>query len=206
MDFKQKTKDAYDKIALAYSKRNFDHFWIDEFEFFRSIIDGSKVIDLGCGAGRDASVFVEKGFDYTGIDFSEGMLSVARRRVPNGRFEQMDFSKMKFPDDTFDGFWAAASLLHIPKKEIDRVLQEVKRIVKSGGVGFISVREKTQIDEALVDEKKSGGISRYFAFYERNEFDKILQDNGFLVMKITTHTENDKRATNWLCYFVKNLS
>src|SRR3989304_8878292 len=118
MNIKQKTTETYNKIALGYSAGHFTHFWIEEFDFFKSIIRGKKVIDLGCGAGRDAAVFVENGFDYTGIDASEEMLKVASKRVPKGKFQKMDFSKTIFPSGTFDGFWASASFLHIPKKDI----------------------------------------------------------------------------------------
>ena len=63
MDIKQKTAETYDKIASGYSTGHFAHFWIEEFDFYKSIINGEKVVDLGCGAGRDAAVFVENGFD-----------------------------------------------------------------------------------------------------------------------------------------------
>jgi len=203
MDTQKKTTETYDKIASSFSNSHFEHFWIKEFEFFRKNITGKKIIDLGCGAGRDAAVFVENNFDYTGIDTSEGMLKVASERVPKGNFRQMDFSKTNFPDNTFDGFWAAASFLHIPKNDVVGVLRETKRITKNGGIGFISIKEKTEMDEGMINEKKFGGISRYFAFYTQQEFKDKLEKNDFSVMKISTHMENDDRKTNWLCYFVK---
>jgi ubiquinone/menaquinone biosynthesis C-methylase UbiE len=203
MDIKQKTTETYDKIASSYSSSHFDHFWIEEFDFYKSIIKGKKVIDLGCGAGRDAAVFVKNGFDYTGIDISEGMLKVASERVPEGKFQKMDFYKTIFPDSTFDGFWAAASFLHAPKKDIVGVLQEAKRITKNDGVGFVSVKEKKEIDEGMIEENKYGGISRYFSFYTQNEFKNILEQNGFSVLRMSTHKEDNGQRTNWLCYFVK---
>lgn len=203
MDIKQKMAETYDKIASDYSTSHFAHFWIEEFDFYKSIINGKKIIDLGCGAGRDADVFVKNGFDYTGIDTSGGMLKVARERVPNGKFQQMDLSKTTFADGAFDGFWASASFLHIPKKDIAGVLQETKRITKKGGVGFISVKEKTELDEGMIEENRYDGISRYFAFYVQDEFKNLLEQNNFSVIKMSTRTEDDKRKTNWLCYFVK---
>ncbi|MDD4531237.1 MAG: class I SAM-dependent methyltransferase [Candidatus Pacebacteria bacterium] len=203
MDIKEKNIEAYGKIASDYSQRNFDHFWIDEFDFYKRSINGKKVIDLGCGAGRDASVFVENGFDYLGIDASEEMLKVAKGRVPKGKFQQIDFGKTVFPDSSFDGFWAAASFLHVPKKDIDNILQEANRITKDGGIGFISVKEKTEMDEGEIKEDKFGGISRYFSFYTENEFKDLLERNGFSIVNISNRTENDERKTKWLCYFVK---
>ncbi len=204
MDIKQKTAETYNKIASSYSTGHFAHFWIDEFDFYKSIIIGKKVVDLGCGTGRDASVFLENGFDYTGIDASEGMLKVASERVSKGKFQKMDFSKTIFQDGEFDGFWAAACFLHIPKSDIAGVLQEAKRITKDGGVGFISVKEKNGTDEGMVEENKYGGISRYFSFYTQDEFKNLLEQNGFSVVKMSTHSEDDGQKPNWLCYFVKS--
>jgi len=203
MDVTKTTADSYNKIASEYNAGHFVHFWVEEFEFFKNRVSGKKIIDLGCGAGRDAEVFVKNGFDYTGIDASSGMLEVASKRVPKGKFIQMDFLKTSFPNKTFDGFWAAASFLHIPKSDLPDVLQEAKRITKTGGIGFISVKEKTEMDEGLIEEKKYGGISRYFSFYTQNEFKDTIETNGFTIIKMITHMENDERNTNWLCYFVK---
>ena len=207
IDIKQKTVETYDKIASGYSETHFTHFWIEEFEFFQSIIDGKKVVDLGCGAGRDASVFVKNGFNYTGIDASEEMIKIASERVPKGKFQKMDFSRTIFQDREFDGFWASASFLHIPKKDISGILQEAKRIIKNGGIGFISLKEKNGMDEGIIEEDKYGGISRYFSFYIRDEFKKLLEQNGFSVIKMSEHMEDDELKTNWLCYFlqVQNL-
>jgi ubiquinone/menaquinone biosynthesis C-methylase UbiE len=199
----EKTIETYNKIAAQYSSAHFDHFWIDEFDFFSHIVPGKKVIDIGCGAGRDAFVFVENNFDYLGIDASEGMVGVASNRVMSGEFRVMDFYHLDFPPETFDGFWAAASLLHIPKIKIAEVLKSIYPILKKGGAGFISVKEKKDFNEGFVKENKYGGSARYFAFYTQGEFKIFLENAGFEVVKISTHPETDPQKTNWLCYFVK---
>ena len=89
------------------------------------------------------------------------------------------------------------------EKNVAGVLQEAKRITKNGGVGFISVKEKNGMDEGMIDENKYGGISRYFSFYTQDAFKNLLEQNGFSVVRMSTHTEDDERKTNWLCYFVK---
>lgn len=202
MDVKSKTAETYDKIASAYSGTRVTHFWVDEFDFFKSIFDGNKVIDFGCGEGRDAIIFIQNGFEYTGIDISEGMLKIARERAPAGVFQRADFNKVDFPAGTFDGFWAAASFIHVPKKDVGEALREVRRVTKMGGTGFISMKEKGEMDEGMVYEERYGGMGRYFAFYTQDEFRNILEANGFAVLKSTTHPEG---KNNWLCYFVKVL-
>lgn len=200
---KQKTEKVYNKIASEYDKQHFGHFWVEEFDFYKNILKGNNIVDLGCGAGRDAAIFIDNGFNYTGIDISSGMLKVANKRAPEGNFKQMDFSKTSFGNNTFDGFWASASFVHVPKNEIDKTLQEAKRITKKGGIGFISMKEKNKIEEGFIKKEKYGGISRYFSFYTQNEFKNTIEKNGFSVIKMAIYEENDKSKTKWLCYFVE---
>lgn len=198
------TLKTYNKIAPKFSKLHFKPFWIKEFKYFKKIVPGKKVVDIGCGAGRDAAVFVKNGFDYLGIDASTGMLRVASKRVKKGDFKKMDYYNLSLPSKTFDGFWAAASLLHIPKNKINKVLKSLGKVLQGDGVGFISVKEKTKIDEGLLPDKRYNKLGRFFSFYKKSEFRKILKINKFEILKVMEHKELEKdRITNWLCFFVK---
>jgi ubiquinone/menaquinone biosynthesis C-methylase UbiE len=200
------TIDAYNKIAEEFHQRNAVSIYSKEYEIFESLVGkGSKIIDIGCGTGRDAEELIRRGFDYTGIDASKGMLKVARNRVKGGKFEIGDFYKLDFEDDTFDGFWAAASLFHVPKKDIDKVVLEIKRIIKKDGIGFISVKQKRTIDEGIIKETRGGGIKRYFSFYVKNELKDILERNGFSVLNITKMQDDTRNQAIWICYFVKKI-
>ena len=72
-----------------------------------------RVVDLGCGAGRDFPAFEERNIDYLGVDASEGMLTVARERFPDGSFEAQDLCALDLPARSFDGAFANASLQHV---------------------------------------------------------------------------------------------
>ena len=72
-----------------------------------------RVVDLGCGAGRDFPAFDERGVDYLGVDASEGMLTVARERFPEAAFEAQDLCALDLPERGFDGAFANASLQHV---------------------------------------------------------------------------------------------
>ncbi|MBI2625749.1 class I SAM-dependent methyltransferase [Candidatus Parcubacteria bacterium] len=199
-----KTVQTYDRIAPQFHRAHLrPDFWRPEFNAFKRLVPGKKVIDIGCGTGRDAVLFTKARFDYVGIDASRGMLSVARKRARAGKFILMSFYDLQFPAQTFDGFWAAASLLHVPKKRIGTVLRAIRRILKPHGIGFIRVKEKTRLEEGPLKEEKWGGIERYFAFYAQTEFAGVLQRSGLRVIKSYTKRENDPNRTNWLCYFVK---
>ena len=180
---------TYDRIAPYYAKANFGPFWKREFPIFKKLIKGKKVVDLGCGAGRDAVIFLKHKFDYLGVDISKGMLAEARKRAPKGKFKAMDLYKLKLPKESFDGFWASASLLHIPKKKIVNVLKSARALLREGGIGFISVKKKKKLgEEILIKDMYEGRVKnakRFFANYTKSEFKTILEKSGFTVIKIT---------------------
>lgn len=112
----KETIKAYNRIAKSYSQINYQpEFWLDEFEIYKSLLPGRKIIDIGCGTGRDAVLFTRNNFSYLGIDASGEMLNIARKICPKAKFLKTDFCKLKPSLKDYDGFWAAASLLHTPK-------------------------------------------------------------------------------------------
>lgn len=202
MDYFRETIATYDKIAEDFAKSHDNiNFLKREYEIFKNLIQGEKVIDIGCGTGRDAQLFISDNFDYVGIDASAGMLEEARKSVPSANFLQMDFRKLAFPTNYFDGFWAAASLLHIPKKELPTILEEIKKVVKPHGIGFISMKAIKDREEGIITQTKFGGIKRYFAFYKEEELKTILENNGFQVIQNFRFTEDSDN--DWLQYFIE---
>lgn len=199
------TIQTYDRIAEEFAQANPDiEIWRDEFEYFKKLIKGKKVIDIGCGHGREAVLFLASGFDYIGIDASKNMLIEARKTVKGGKFILMDFYNLEFPDLTFDGFWAASSLLHVPRSKIGRVLKSVHKIIKDGGVGFISLKERKNLDEGTIKEDQYGGVERFFAFYGLDEFSGILEESGFGIIKsYRLKQRTNGKTKDMLCYFVR---
>ena len=92
-----------------------------------------RVVDLGCGAGRDYPAFEERGADYLGVDASEGMLTVARERFPEATFEAQDLAERGF-----DGAFANASLQHVPTPALPNALTNIYACLRPGGVLLIS--------------------------------------------------------------------
>lgn len=200
--FLDETIRTYNRIAVRYSAAHFhSSFWMRELLEFRKKIGGTEVLEIGCGAGRDASVFVQWGYRYIGIDASQGMLRVARGRVPRGKFKLMSFYELKLPRHSFDGFWAAATLLHIPKYRVRKVLRSLRRLLRPGGIGFISVKKRTGIDHGWITEDK--GVKRYFSFYAPHELESLLTRAGYEVIGFHKKIEQDSQRTCWLCYLVR---
>jgi SAM-dependent methyltransferase len=198
------TKKFYDRNAPDWViKRSNLNYCLEEFKEFQELIPSGRVLDIGCGTGRDASLFQPNGYDYVGIDISSGMIAEARKLFPEAEFKEMDLSKLEFPNESFDGIWSFAAYLHLPKDEINKAIEEANRVLKLGGIGFISIK-KGSFEKYLGDDEKK----RYWSFWGKNQFAQILKDNGFEIVKVW----EDKRDYNppedvtvFLCYFIRKV-
>ncbi len=177
---------------------NTERFWGESVDAFQELLADGKVIEIGCGGGRDAKELVAMGYDYTGTDISEGFLEVARQALPDQNFFQAsvyDLSNL-VEDALFDGFWCSAVLLHIPKDRIDEALNSIKKVVREGGIGFISIKEGS--DDVI---KKEGDLERNFYMYQDDEFREVLARNSIEVMNFRYMPMNER--TKWLIYVVR---
>jgi len=199
----EKTNKAYyDRNALPWAKfkcKVEDH--LRDFKEFQVFLPKGNVVDLGCGTGRDSRLFAEAGYGFVGVDLSEGMVDLAKKSFPKTEFKVMNLLKLDFEDESFDGIWSFAAYLHIPKSQISHALQEANRVLKQGGIGYIVVKKGSK--ECYLDSEKG---ERYWSFYGKNQFAKILQRNGFKVLKAWEDKRNyspPDDVTVWLCYFVQ---
>ena len=200
---------AYQRIAHARAQqRNDPQWWSAGFQHFTRTLPSGRILDVGCGHAQNASIFATYGYRYIGIDISPAMLALARQYEPHAMFARMNMHQLGFSDACFDGFWAAASLLHIPKSQVTRPLKEIKRVVRQRGIGFICLREG-DTEEMVI--KNLRGDNRFYAFYRQEEFCRILAENGFEVigagrdLREFNATEPKDTHNVWLTFFVRNL-
>lgn len=199
------TKRYYDRNAARWAKErsNFDYCRQD-FNFFKQLLPNGKILDLGCGTGRDVYLFAPAGYEYLGVDISEGMVKQARKLFPDAKFKIMDIMSLDFKDQTFDGIWSFTAYQHLSKSDINIAIAEANRVLKMDGIGYITVKKGSK--EGYLGEK---GSERYWSFYGKNQFAKILKDNGFDILKFW----EDKRdyhppqdVSVFLCYIVRKIS
>jgi len=171
------TIETYNKIAGSWNQKRNPDFWAHDFRMFQSLLPVGSVLELGCGSGTDSRYFLSRDYSYTGVDLSGELLKIARQNNPEGRFVNMDLYELGFESGLFDGFWAAAVLLHIPKEDIGAVLREIKRVLKNGAFGFIAIKEGE--NEEFVQNGEND--RRFFAYYYLDEFIRLLSEAGFQV-------------------------
>ena len=176
------TRRAYDRIAATFDAVNSAlpaGLAGVAARFLAHLPEAPRILDVGCGPGRDMALFESLGARATGADFSGEMLAVARTRV-RGDLVQADMRKLPFGASSFDGLWCNAAILHLPKPEAPVALTEFRRVLTANGCAFLSIQTGTS--EGLEASDVYGeGVERFFARYEPEAFLALLETNGFAV-------------------------
>jgi SAM-dependent methyltransferase len=143
--------------------------------FAAAVRPGGRVLDLGCGAGRDLRALAERGLRPLGLDYSETLAAHARTYA-SCPVVIADLRWLPFGEGTFDGVWAAASLLHLSRSEVTPALHGVRRVLRDGGFLFASV--KAGRGEGPDD------AGRWFTYYADDEWLQIIRDAGFAQVQV----------------------
>ncbi len=196
------TIDAYNQQAQEYDDQTVD-FWDSfprtVFDKFIEMINGSKVLDVGSGPGRDGLLLKQRGLDVTCLDASQTMVDMATSKGLRGVCS--DFTKMPFDDACFDAVWAYTSLLHVPKAKVYEPLLEITRVLKPDGVfglGMIEGETEGYIQNSKVTKP------RWFSYYSKSEIEKLLEKQGFKVVYFETFKPRHSNYLNFI--FVKSSS
>ena len=194
MEETSRTIASYDAAAAAFAERWFDFRLEENVKRFAAYLrPGARVLDVGCGVGRDVGHFQELGFDAMGIDLSTGMLAEARRRV-DAPFVQADMRHLPFANGSFDALWVCASLMHLPKADTSAVLQECRRVV---GHGHILLAVKGGEGERWV-ASRTNGLPYFFAYYHPAEVELMVERAGFCVLEAWQNPPGPGQSEPWL--------
>jgi SAM-dependent methyltransferase len=106
--------------------------------FLGLLPSGASILELGCGAGSHSAVMLSEGFAVRATDGSPEMAAIASRRLGHPveamRFDQLD------AHEAYDGVWASARLLHVPRDELESILGRIHRALKPSGVFYASFK------------------------------------------------------------------
>ena len=132
------TLQFYRRNAEAYAKREITSRHARLTKFLALLPPGAAILELGCGAGGDSAEMLARGYDVTPTDGSPEMADVASRRL--GR----PVKTLLFHDldavEAYDGVWANACLLHVPRDQLANVLALIHRALKPGGAFYASYK------------------------------------------------------------------
>lgn len=160
--------------TLRYYDRNAEYFvqetWGIDFaetqeKFIRLLPKGGKILDFGCGSGRDAFYFANKGFAVDAVDGSKEMCRLAGKH-DGIRVRQMLFSELD-ASGAYDGIWACASILHLPSTKLKPVMLKMRQALKNGGWVYLSFKY------GKFEGLRNG---RYFTDFEEKSFEAYVSD------------------------------
>ena len=158
--------------------------------FLAALPARATILELGCGSGQDAAYMLSRGFDVTPTDGSAELAREAEKRLGRPvrvmRFEALDATEI------FDGIWAEASLLHVPRSALPDIFDRILRALKTGGIFHASFKA----GEAEGHDK----FGRYYNYPSAVWLEAMLSARGW---KNITMTEADGggfdgEPTRWL--------
>ena len=176
------TRQTYDQHAEQIAERLWNVDVAELCDTFCSLLPPkARILDIGCGPGRDSAHFNSIGHWSVGMDLSIGMLLDASRRTP-GYYVHGDMTALPFAPYCFDAAWMSASLLHLPRSAAPDVLAQVYAILKPGGVLFIALKKGV----GEVWEEREG--LRFFTFYQEEGITSLLKKAKFDIIKQWTNS------------------
>ena len=198
-------------MTTDYYQKNYKEFFdrtatIDPSSFLSSFVNaipaGISILDVGCGSGRDLLWLKNQGFNVTGFEKSTGLASLAQKHsgceVINGDFETYDFSKY-----SFDAILASGALVHVPHKNLPRVLANI----------INAFQKKSSLDKYMYISLKTGsGIkkdlrNRIFYLWDDETLKNLFADLEFTIIDAAKSESVANSKDLWIGYVLKlNLS
>ena len=168
------TLGHYDQRAESFRAGTRDHDVSQNIDALLRHIEAEppfRILDFGCGPGRDLRVFCELGHVAVGLDGAVHFAAMARADAGCEVWQQ-DFLKLDLPEGRFDGVFANAALFHVPRQELPRVLRQLHATLKPGGVLFSS--------NPRGDNEEGWNGGRYGAYYDLETWRRLMSDAGFV--------------------------
>jgi SAM-dependent methyltransferase len=168
------TLTHYNQNAEAFWQGTCDHDVSQNIEaFLGAMTDPAplKILDVGCGPGRDLKVFPDRGHHATGVEGAEHFATMARAHSGCEVWHQ-DFLQLSLPEAHFDGVFANASLFHVPSQELPGVLLKLQKSLKPGGIFFSS--------NPRGPNKEGWVAGRYGAYHDLDAWRGYVTAAGFV--------------------------
>ncbi len=190
-----KTLDYYNQNAESFVSHTVDVDFTDTQNKFLSILKGKKILDFGCGSGRDTKYFLDAGYAVTAIDGSEELCKMAS--VYTGiQVKHMYFQELS-EIAVYDGIWACSSILHLKKGDLVDVLNRMKNALRPEGIMYISFKY------GKFEGERNG---RYFIDFTDELFEDFIKNvNGLSIIEqwVTGDVRPGRGEEKWLNLILK---
>lgn len=185
------TLDYYNSKAKDFVSGTVDVAFTEIQDIFLEYIPvGGRILDFGCGSGRDTKYFTSKGYDVDAIDGSEELCKIASEytgiQVKQMLFEELDEVEL------YDGVWACASILHVEKKQLPDIIKKMAIATKKGAVVYTSFK---------YGEFEGVRNGRFFTYLTEESFGELLRNVPELVIEklwISADVRVERGEERWL--------
>ncbi len=193
-----KTIDYYNKHAEEFTASTFEVDMESLYQpFLAELPEGTRILDVGCGSGRDTLAFKNKGYQVDAIDYSEELVKKASRLtgIPiklKSFYEVDDY-------EAYDGIWACASLLHCERTRLKEVIGKLLSALKPNGVIYMSFKYGNG------DREKDG---RQFTDLNEVQVKELLNqwDDVSQLKQWITIDQRPNRSEKWLNILLKKIN
>lgn len=185
------TLTYYNHNALPFISHTRDiDFRTTQEKFLSYLPPSARILDFGCGSGRDTRYFLQHGFSVDATDGSEALCRLASQYtgIP---VRQMLFQELDSPD-TYDGIWACASILHLPVTELTDVFHRMTAALHNNGILYTSFKF------GRFQGQRNG---RYFTDFDETDFRKYARQFSQLTVRelwITRDVRPERSEEKWL--------
>jgi len=185
------TLSYYEQNAKAFYDNTRDVDFASVQQLFTDLLpQGAKILDFGCGSGRDTVYFLSQGYDVDAIDGSAELCRLASEAagIP---VRQMYFQDLDAVDE-YDGIWACASILHVPKEELPQVFLKMQQALKKDGVIYTSFK---------YGDGEGVRNGRYFSDYTEDTARRMIEEiEGLQIEKMWLSSDRrpGREEEKWL--------
>lgn len=164
--------------------------------FLAELDKNARILDLGCGSGRDILAFKQKGYEVDAIDYSEELVKKATE-LTGIQVRYQSFCEID-EHEIYDGIWACASLLHCERAELSKVIKNLVNALKPNGIIYMSFKYGD------LDREKDG---RTFTDLNEQQTEELLKkfDNVALIQQWITLDKRPERQEKWLNLIWKKI-
>jgi len=162
------------------------------------------LLDMGCASGYYSEVIstlVGKRFEYTGSDYSDAMIAIARKRYPNVRFMNLDIRHIDLPSKAFDVVLSGAVLVHV--KEWKEAIRELSRITRS-----YLILHRTPLTDGKsyrIEKKIYAGVSAFHNTFGKDELMNLISECGFRNIFERNVYPGDKKGSDHMTYVFERV-
>jgi len=187
--------DGYDRIGDRYGRHASISRTAEREHYLQVLFDlvprGSPTLDVGCGNGIPMTVRLAERYEVTGIDISNRQVERARRNVPLARFICSDMVSADLPGRSFNGVFAAYSIIHVPRELHAGLLQAFHGWLKPGGALVATMSAKGRETDYSRDWL---GAPMFWSGFHADENRDLVAAAGFRILSAQEETVVEAEA------------